>query len=129
VKMNFLMSPMLVVAYALIGRVDVNLMEDPLSYDPNGNAVYLKDIWTTQEESNRTIKEAMRKEDFKEVYDVIFDGDEEWKKLEAPEEGVFICADGSTYIWDVPFYNDILIEPSPLTWIEHAHVLLYFGDS
>src|SRR5690606_9726401 len=92
VKMNFLMSPMLVVAYALIGRVDINLMEDPLSHDPNGEPVYLRDIWPTQEEINQTIKDAMRKEDFKEIYDVIFDGEEEWQNLLAPE--------GKEYIWD-----------------------------
>ncbi|PRD46483.1 aconitate hydratase AcnA [Sphingobacterium haloxyli] len=129
VKMNFLMSPMLVVAYALIGRVDVNLMEDPLSYDPNGNPVYLRDIWPTPEEINRTIHEAMRKEDFKAVYDIIFDGDEEWRKLAAPEGEEFIWDDESTYIREVPFFNDISTEPSPLTEIERARVLLYLGDS
>lgn len=129
VKMNFLMSPMLVVAYALIGRVDVNLMEDPLSYDPNGNPIYLKDIWPTQEEINQTIQEAMRKEDFEEVYDVIFDGDEEWKKLAAPQGKEFIWDDASTYIREVPFFKDLPTEPVELTEIEHARVLLYLGDS
>lgn len=129
VKMNFLMSPMLVVAYALIGRVDVNLIEDPLSYDPNGNPIYLKDIWPTQEEINQTIQEAMRKEDFEEVYDVIFDGDEEWKKLAAPQGKEFIWDDASTYIREVPFFKDLPTEPVELTEIEHARVLLYLGDS
>lgn len=129
VKMNFLMSPMLVVAYALIGRIDVNLMEDPLSYDPNGNPIYLKDIWPTQEEINRTIQEAMRKEDFEEVYDVIFDGDEEWKKLAAPQGKEFIWDDASTYIREVPFFKDLPTEPAALTEIEKARVLLYLGDS
>lgn len=129
VKMNFLMSPMLVVAYALIGRVDVNLIEDPLSYDPNGNPIYLKDIWPTQEEINQTIQDAMRKEDFEEVYDVIFDGDEEWKKLAAPQGKEFIWDDASTYIREVPFFKDLPTEPVELTEIEHARVLLYLGDS
>lgn len=129
VKMNFLMSPMLVVAYGLIGRVDVNLMEDPLSYDPNGNPIYLKDIWPTQEEISQTIKDAMRKEDFKEVYDVIFDGNEAWKQLVAPEGREFIWDDGSTYIREAPFFQDLPAEPSPLTDIERARVLLYLGDS
>ncbi len=129
VKMNFLMSPMLVVAYALIGRVDVNLMEEPLSYDPNGNPVYLKDIWPTQDEINDTIATAMRKEDFKEVYDVIFDGEEEWKKLEAPEGSEFMWDNDSTYIREVPFFKNISAEPSPLTEIENARILLYLGDS
>lgn len=129
VKMNFLMSPMLVVAYALIGRVDVNLMEDPLSYDPNGNPIYLKDIWPTQAEINETIKEAMRKEDFEEVYDVIFDGEEEWKKLEAPQGNEFMWNNDSTYIREVPFFKNIATTPSPLTEIEKARILLYLGDS
>src|SRR5690606_25613139 len=77
VKMNFLMSPMLVVVYALVGRVDVDLINDPIGYDPNGLPVYLADIWPSQEEILDTIQESMRVEDFKNVYDVIFDGDEE----------------------------------------------------
>lgn len=129
VKMNFLMSPMLVVAYALIGRVDVNLLEHPLSYDPNGDPVYLKDIWPTQDEINQTIKEAMRKEDFKEVYDVIFDGEEEWKNLKAPEGKEYTWDNSSTYIREVPFFQNMSHEPTPLTDIENARVLLFLGDS
>lgn len=129
VKMNFLMSPMLVVAYALIGRVDVNLLEHPLSYDPNGEPVHLKDIWPSQEEINQTIKEAMRKEDFEEVYSVIFDGEEEWKTLPAPEGKEYIWDDSSTYIREVPFFQDISSEPTLLTDIENARVLLFLGDS
>ena len=129
VKMNFLMSPMLVVAYALVGRVDVNLMEDPLSHDPNGEPVYLSDIWPSQEEINQTIKEAMRKEDFKEVYDVIFDGEEEWKNLLAPEGKEYTWDDSSTYIREVPFFQDISIEPSALSDVHNARVLLFLGDS
>ncbi len=129
VKMNFLMSPMLVVAYALIGRVDVNLLEDPLSYDPNGHPVYLRDIWPTQDEINQTINEALRKEDFKEVYDVIFDGGDEWKKLEAPKGKEFIWDDNSTYIREVPFFQELPAQPTALQDIENARVLLYLGDS
>src|SRR5690606_7653035 len=129
VKMNFLMSPMLVVAYALIGRVDVNLLEHPLSYDPNGDPVYLKDIWPTQDEINQTIKEAMRKEDFKEVYDEIFDGEEEWKNLKAPEGKEYTWDNSSTYIREVPFFQNMSHEPTPLTDIENARVLLFLGDS
>src|SRR5690606_6462678 len=84
VKMNFLMSPMLVVAFALVGRVDVDLLNDPLDYDPNGEPVYLKDIWPTQEEINDTILSCMRTEDFTDAYGVIFEGDDAWKSLEAP---------------------------------------------
>src|SRR5690606_30507865 len=129
VKMNFLMSPMLVVAYALVGRVDVNLMEDPLAHDPNGEPVYLRDIWPTQEEINETIKQAMRSEDFKDVYDVIFEGDEEWQKLQAPEGKEYIWDENSTYIREVPFFQGISDEPLALTDIHDARVLLFLGDS
>jgi len=129
VKMNFLMSPMLVVAYGLVGRVDVNLLEDPLSHDPNGEPVYLRDIWPTQEEINQTIKDAMRKEDFKEVYDVIFDGEEEWKNLLAPEGKEYTWDHSSTYIREVPFFQNISDKPIPLNEINNARVLLFLGDS
>src|SRR5690606_37905658 len=78
VKMNFLMSPMLVVAYALVGRVDIDLMNDPLSYDPNGQPVYLKDIWPSREEIIQTVNDCVKQGDFQEVYDVIFDGSDDW---------------------------------------------------
>lgn len=129
VKMNFLMSPMLVVAYALVGRVDVDLINDPLGYDPNGEAVYLKDIWPTQEEVNQTIKDSMRVEDFKEVYDVIFDGEEQWQNLPTPEGTKYIWEEDSTYIKEVPFFQDLQETPEDLADIEKARVLLYLGDS
>lgn len=129
VKMNFLMSPMLVVAYALVGRVDINLMEEPLGYDPNGQAVYLKDIWPSQDEINQTIRDCMKVEDFKEVYDVIFDGNEAWQNLEAPSGTAYEWDDKSTYIQEVPFFKDISEEPEALKDIEGARVLLYLGDS
>lgn len=129
VKMNFLMSPMLVVAYALVGRVDIDLMNEPLGYDPNGEAVYLKDIWPSQEEINKTISECMKVEDFKEIYDVIFDGNEAWQQLEAPTGTSYKWDEHSTYIQEVPFFKDISETPEPLQNIENARVLLYLGDS
>lgn len=129
VKMNFLMSPMLVVAYALVGRVDVDLINDPLAYDPNGEPVYLKDIWPTQEEINETIRNNMRTEDFKEVYDVIFEGENDWKSLEAPTGTNYIWDPESTYIQEVPFFKDIQETPEPVRDIQEARVLLWLGDS
>ncbi len=129
VKMNFLMSPMLVVAYALVGRVDIDLINEPLGYDPNGEAVFLKDIWPSQEEINLTISDCMKVEDFKEVYDVIFDGNEEWQKLEAPTGTAYKWDDHSTYIQEVPFFKNISETPEALQNIENARVLLYLGDS
>src|SRR5690606_25687900 len=129
VKMNFLMSPMLVVAYALVGRVDINLMNDPLGYDPNGLPVYLKDIWPSQEEINQTIKNSMKVEDFKEVYDVIFDGEEQWQNLPTAEGNQYVWEENSTYIKEVPVFKDWSETREFLMDIETALVLLYLGDS
>lgn len=129
VKMNFLMSPMLVVAYALVGRVDIDLIHDPLGYDPNGLPVYLKDIWPSQQEISETIKDCMRVEDFKEVYDVIFDGDEQWQNLPIAEGKQYLWEDSSTYIKEVPFFQNLRETPEDLTDIKDARVLLYLGDS
>src|SRR5690606_29798970 len=84
VKMNFLMSPMLVVAYALAGRIDIDITSEPVGYDPNGEKVFLKDIWPTQEEINQVILDTLKPEDFKETYEVIFQGEEQWQNLQAP---------------------------------------------
>ncbi len=129
VKMNFLMSPMLVVAYALVGRVDVDLINDPLGYDPNGLPVYLKEIWPTQEEINQTIKESMKVEDFKQVYDVIFDGEEQWKNLSTAEGNQYIWEENSSYIKEVPFFKDLPEHPENPEDIKNARVLLLLGDS
>ena len=129
VKMNFLMSPMLVVAYALVGRVDINLMTDPLDYDPNGEPVYLRDIWPTHEEIRAVINDSLKREDFKEVYDQIFEGEENWKNLHAPRGASFEWNPASTYIRHAPFFENLPKEPKPLTNIHAARVLLYLGDS
>ena len=129
VKMNFLMSPMLVVAYALVGRVDIDLMNDPVGYDPNGEAVYLEDIWPTQEEINQTVKESMKTEDFKETYDVIFDGDEQWQNLPVKKGTDYQWNNQSTYIQEVPFFKDISETPEDPEDIHNARALLYLGDS
>lgn len=129
VKMNFLMSPMLVVAYALVGRVDVDLLNDPLTYDPNGNPVYLKDIWPSREEIINTINDCVKQDDFQEVYDVIFDGSEDWQNLEVNLNQNFEWSPNSTYIKEAPFFENIEVNPNPVTDINNAHVLLYLGDS
>lgn len=129
VKMNFLMSPMLVVAYALVGRVDINLMTDPLDYDPNGEPVYLRDIWPTHEEIRAVINDSLKREDFKEVYDQIFEGEENWKNLQVPTGASFQWNPASTYIRHAPFFEHLPKEPKPLADINAARVLLYLGDS
>lgn len=129
VKMNFLASPMLVVAYALVGRVDINIMEDPLGYDPNGAAVYLKDIWPTQEEITSTIAASLTAKDFEVTYSTIFDGEKEWQELEAPVSTNYDWSDDSSYIKEAPFFRGISEHPDQLKNIEGARVLLKLGDS
>lgn len=129
VKMNFLMSPLLVVAYALAGRVDIDLMNDPLSYDPNGQPVYLKDIWPSREEILQTINDCVKQDDFKEVYDVIFEGSDDWKELDVNLNERFEWTDDSTYIKEAPFFENLQVTPNPVTDINKARVLLYLGDS
>ncbi|MHC5200903.1 aconitate hydratase AcnA [Myroides sp. LJL119] len=129
VKMNFLMSPMLVVAYALVGRVDVDLLNDPLDYDPNGKPVYLKDIWPTDQEIQEVINHSLKKQDFESVYSVIFDGEKDWKDLPAPKGQLFQWNPSSTYIKEVPFFENLPEQPTPITDIQNARVLLYLGDS
>ncbi|MDM1404790.1 aconitate hydratase [Myroides marinus] len=129
VKMNFLMSPMLVVAYALVGRVDIDLMNDPLDYDPNGQPVYLKDIWPTHEEIRAVMNESLRQEDFEQVYSVIFDGEQDWKDLQAPTGQKFEWDTKSTYIRQAPFFENLPTQPKAISDIHNARVLLYLGDS
>ncbi len=129
VAMNFLASPMLVVAYALAGRVDINLMTDPLGQDSNGQAVYLRDIWPTHEEINEAVGRSLRQEDFEQAYDVIFDGEEQWKKLQAPTGQDYEWDEASTYIKEAPFFKNISTEPEQPRNISGARVLLKLGDS
>jgi len=129
VKMNFLMSPMLVVAYALVGRVDLNLLEDPLGTDPNGNPVFLKDIWPSRDEIVQTIHDCLKQEDFQQVYDVIFDGSTDWQDLEVDLSENYQWNESSTYIKQAPFFDNLTVETKTITDIEDARVLLYLGDS
>ncbi len=129
VKMNFLMSPMLVVAYALTGRVDIDLINDPIDIDPNGEPVYLKDIWPSREEIQQTINDCLKQDDFDEVYNVIFDGSTDWQNLEVNLDQNFEWSKNSTYIKEAPFFENLQANPEPVTDIKNARVLLYLGDS
>ncbi len=129
VKMNFLMSPMLVVAYALTGRVDIDLINDPIDYDPNGIPVYLKDIWPSRDEIQQTINDCMKQGDFEEVYDVIFDGSTDWQSLDVKLDQKYEWNLSSTYIKEAPFFENLKPEPDPVADIKEARVLLYLGDS
>lgn len=129
VKMNFLTSPPLVVAFALTGRVDINFREEPIGYDPNLEPIYLKDIWPTQEEINRIMKSVLDPKDFIDNYSKIFSGDERWDQLQAPEGNIYRWDDSSTYLKEAPFFRDLPDEPGKINDIRSARVLLKLGDS
>lgn len=129
VKMNFLMSPMLVVAYAIAGRVDIDLINDPISFDPNQQPVYLKDIWPGDDEINEIMRQVLSPKDFAKNYGEIFEGNEIWRNLTIPEDKLYVWDKSSTYIKEAPFFYDISEKAEPLKDIFNARSLLVLGDS
>jgi aconitate hydratase len=127
--MNFLMSPMLVVAYAIAGRVDIDLINEPISYDPNQQPVYLKDIWPSDDEINKLMSEVLSPNDFAKNYAEIFEGNETWKKLIIPDDTLYAWNEDSTYIKESPFFYNISDNAEPLQDILEARALLVLGDS
>ena len=129
IKMNFLMSPMLVVAYAIAGRVDIDLLNEPISYDPNQQPVYLKDIWPSNDEINSIMSSVLSPKQFANSYGTIFEGNEIWQNLEVPNEKIYVWDNQSTYIKEAPFFKNLPDHPQPLKDIENASALLILGDS
>jgi len=129
VRMNYLASPPLVVAYALAGTMDIDLYDEPLGEDEHGQPVYMKDIWPTSAEIARTIEEAVQSDMFRKSYGEVFDGDERWNSLEIPTGDRFEWAEDSTYVRQPPFFEEMPAEPEPITDVEGARVLAVLGDS
>jgi aconitate hydratase len=129
VRMNFLASPPLVVAYSLPGRIDIDLLNEPLGFDPNLEPIYLHDIWPTMEEVNDVIKTVLDPKDYVENYRKIYSGDDSWNKLEAPKSEVYKWNNESSYLREAPFFRDLPAEPESLKEIRSARVLLNLGDS
>ncbi len=129
VRMNFLASPPLVVAYALAGTMDVDLSDEPLGSDPDGVDVFLRDLWPEPEEISAAIAGSLRTEMFLERYGSILEGDERWQALAVPGGERYAWDDTSTYVRQPPFFEGLQREPSPLTDIESARVLALLGDS
>ena len=129
VKMNYLASPPLCVAYALAGTMDIDLYEEPLGEDDRGNPVYLKDIWPTAAEVAETIGTAVQSDMFRKSYGEVFDGDDRWNSLEVPTGDSFAWDEQSTYVRRPPFFEGLPSEPEPLADIEGARVLAILGDS
>lgn len=129
VKMNYLASPPLVVAYALAGTMDFDVETDPLGQDQDGNDVFLRDIWPTAKEVAETVERAVLPEQFTSSYGEVFDGDENWRSLEIPTGDRFAWDDSSTYVRNPPYFEGMAKEPSPVTDITGARVLAKLGDS
>ncbi len=129
VKMNYLASPPLVVAYALAGSMDVDLFEDPLGQDTDGNDVYMKDIWPSAAEVEEVIAHAITSDMFTDDYADVFAGDERWRNLETPDGDTFAWDPESTYVRKPPYFDGMSKEPSAVEDIEGARVLAKLGDS
>jgi aconitate hydratase len=129
VKLAYLASPPLVVAYALAGTVNINMSTEPLGVNLEGKSVYLKDIWPSQEEIRQTIEKTLNPEIFKGRYAHVFEGDETWKALSIPEGDLYDWDKNSTYIQEPPYFIDFSSEPAPLSGIKQARVLALLEDS
>jgi aconitate hydratase len=129
VKANYLASPPLVVAYALAGRMDVDLLTEPLGAGRNGADVYLADIWPSPEDVQRTIESTIDEEMFKATYADVFTGNETWRSLPVPEGELFAWDPGSTYVRRPPYFDGMPVEPGTVEDIGGARCLVSVGDS
>ncbi len=129
VKMNYLASPPLVVAYALAGSMDVDLFEEPLGQGSDGKDVFLKDIWPSAQEIDEVVQNAIASEMFTQDYADVFAGDERWQQLPTPEGSIFEWDESSTYVRKPPYFDGMQREPSEVTDIHGARVLAMLGDS
>ncbi len=129
VRMNYLASPPLVVAYAITGTMDIDLYQQPLGQDADGNDVFLKDIWPSQKEVNELVSQSVRRDEFTSVYQDVFKGAERWVELDSPEGQRFDWSDDSTYIRNPPYFEGMTLQPEAVSDIQGARVLALLGDS
>ncbi|MGO2524897.1 MAG: aconitate hydratase [Brevibacterium aurantiacum] len=129
VKMNFLASPPLVIAYALAGTMHADLLKDPLGHDADGSPVFLRDIWPTTAEIKAVVDDNLEAEMFTAGYSDVYAGDENWRGMHIPEGDRFAWDDDSTYIQRPPYFDGMTAEPSPVRDIAAARVLALLGDS
>ena len=129
VKMNYLASPPLCVAYGIAGTMDIDLYSEPLGQDRHGEPVYLREIWPSSAEIAATVQEAVQSDMFHKSYSEVFDGDERWNGLEVPTGDVFAWDERSTYVRRPPFFENLPAEPEALKDIIDARVLAVLGDS
>ena len=129
VKANYLASPPLVVAYALAGRIDLDLTTEPLGHDQNGDEVFLRDLWPTPEKIKDTIAEAINEDMYRRTYADVFTGDENWAALPVPEGHLFAWDPGSTYVRLPPYFEGMSPEPGTVSDVAGARCLVMVGDS
>ena len=129
VKASYLASPPLVVAYALAGTVNIDLTKDPIGQDPEGNDVFLKDIWPTSEEINELIANNIDADMFRKNYGKVFDGSAAWNAISSADSQLYPWSEASTYIKNPPFFDDMTMEPEGIKDIENARILGLFGNS
>ena len=129
VRANYLASPPLVVAYALAGRMQIDLTSEPIGEDTAGEKVYLKDIWPSEREIQEAMLGSVKSDMFKQQYAHVFDGDDRWRSLPVPTGERFEWMDDSTYIRNPPFFEGLTAEPTPPAEIRHARALAVLGDS
>ncbi len=129
VKMNYLASPPLVVAYAIAGTMDIDLLHDPLAQTPEGRDVYLRDVWPTAEEIQDVVDAAIDEEMYASRYAEVFAGDARWQALETPAGEAFAWDPASTYVRRPPYFDGMPLQPRPVTDITDARILAVLGDS
>jgi aconitate hydratase len=129
VRANYLASPPLVVAYALAGRIDIDLKSEPLGTGKDGQPVYLKDVWPSRQEIEETVLRCLHADMFKKEYADVYTGDERWNSFEIPEGDTYAWDPDSTYVRLPPYFVDMPAEPRPIADIHNARVLGVFGDS
>ncbi|BBZ23268.1 aconitate hydratase [Mycolicibacter hiberniae] len=129
VKMNYLASPPLVIAYALAGTMDFDFETDSLGKDKDGNDVYLRDIWPSAQEIDDTIKSAINQDMFRKSYADVFAGDDNWRNLPTPDGDTFAWDESSTYVRKAPYFDGMGLEPEPVSDIKGARVMALLGDS
>jgi aconitate hydratase len=129
VKANYLASPPLVIAYALAGRMDVDLVTEPLGHDANGEPVFLSEVWPSPQEVRETVDGAIGREMFERTYADVYTGDPEWRELPVPEGALFAWETSSTYVRQPPYFDGMAREPGTVEDIADARCLVSLGDS
>jgi aconitate hydratase len=129
VRANYLMSPPLVVAFALAGRIDIDLRKDPIGKGRDGQPVYLADVWPSQREIEEAVQQSITSEMFTKSYAEVFQGDERWRGLAVPKGETYAWEKDSTYIRRAPYFEEMSVKPTPVQEISNARVLAVLGDS